>query len=219
MRTMTRESSRRVAALALCLTTGGVACVDLAHTNPFDPATKVDIQVSGPDSASSLQQILTYSFTSNPEWPGVAAWRTSNEALLHSLGDGRYGVVGAATPPNDTSSVVVVLGTHVATHRVVVQQRLTGLTVTCVPANSQCVLPIGTPNAAVSVTGHDANGFGMAVPFSVQIVSRQSSIVRMDGSPGTAISFTLPVTPLARGTSYIVASSGQVRDSVLVTVP
>ena len=213
-----RSTAKRRPAIAFCALLLG--CLDLAHTNPFDPEAKVDVQVSGPDSAFSMQQVVAYTYTSNPEWPGVVEWRTGNDALLQSIGDGRYAVVGAATPPNDTASVIALLGTHVGTHRVVIRQRLTGLALSCVPASSRCVFPVGTSNAAVVLTGHDANGFGMVVPFSVQVVSSQPSVLRIDGgASGSAVSFTVAVTPLARGTSYVVASSSGVRDSILVTVP
>src|SRR5512132_157859 len=109
---MTRSRSFcTLIAVALLL----AGCLDLAHTNPFDPKTPIDIEVTGPESATSLQQIVTYAYTSSPTWPGPVVWRSTNEALLHSLGDGRYGVVGAAAPPNDTASVLVLLGTHAAT--------------------------------------------------------------------------------------------------------
>jgi hypothetical protein len=196
-----------------------LGCLDLAHTNPFDPAAKVEVQVTGPDSAYSLQQIITFSFTSTPEWPGVIDWKTANESLLHSLGDGRFGVVGVAAPPNDTASVVVFLGTHSAAHRVVVSQRVAGFTFVCVYRGEPCVFPVGVRDANVNVEGHDANGFAMRMPYSVQVESSRPSVVRIDGSrPATPGRFTFAVTALAPGTSYFIASSGSVKDSVLVIV-
>lgn len=221
---MRRPSRLRVPTRrAQCLSTSGVCalavagCLDLAHTNPYDPETKVDIQLTGPETATNLQQIITYSFTSNPEWPGAAQWKSTNEALLHSLGDGQFGVVGIAAPPNDTASVVVLLGTHVATSRVVVAQQLTGFTFTCVGATSPCVFQSGQPRS-ISFEGHDGNGFRMVLPYSVQVSSRQPSVLRIDSSPGPGVTFTVNVSPLAVGTSYFVASALGVRDSILVTV-
>ena len=192
-------------------------CRDLAHTNPYDPETRVDIQLTGPESGTNLQQIITYSFTSNPVWPGAALWKSTNEALLHSLGDGQFGVVGIAAPPNDTASVVVLLGTHVATQRVVVAQQLTGFTFTCTGATSPCVFQSGQPRS-ISFEGHDGNGFRMVLPYSVQVSSRQPSVLRIDSSPGPGVTFIVNVSPLAAGTSWFVASALGVRDSVLVTV-
>jgi len=215
MRVPTRRWQRfsvfGVCALALA------GCLDLAHTNPYDPETKVDIQLSGPESATNLQQIISYSFTSNPEWPGTVQWKSTNEALLHSLGDGQFGVVGIAAPPNDTSSVLVLLGTHVVTRRVVVTQQLTGFTFTCTGATSPCVFQSGQPRT-ISFEGHDGNGFRMVLPYSVQVSSRQPSVLRIDSSPGAGVTFTANVFPLSPGTSYFVASALGVRDSVLVTV-
>jgi hypothetical protein len=192
-------------------------CLDLAHTNPFDPETKVDIQLTGPESATNLQQIITYSVTSNPQWPGAVQWRSTNEALLHSLGDGQFGVVGIAAPPNDTASVVVLLGTHVATSRVVVAQQLTGFTFACGGATSPCVFQSGQPRS-ISFEGHDGNGFRMVLPYSVQVSSRQPGVLRIDSSPGPGVTFTVNVSPLTVGTSHFVASALGVRDSILVTV-
>jgi hypothetical protein len=214
-----RAPSRRSSFATLGLIAGVVGCLDLAHTNPFDPGTPIDIAVTGPDSAYSLQQIIGFSFTSDPEWPGVVAWKSSNEGLLHSLQDGRFGVVGAAAPPNDTASVMVLLGTHVATHRVVVRQRLVAFTFACFAATSPCVYSAGKRDASIIVAGRDANGFPIAVPFVLQLQSTRPNVLRIDGNPGgPETAFTLPVSPLTPGTSFVIASSAGFRDSVLVTV-
>ena len=218
-RSGTRRPTRRtqwLSMIGVCvLTVAG--CLDLAHTNPFDPETKVEIQLTGPESATSLQQILTYSFTSKPAWTGTVQWKSTNEALLHSLGDGQFGVVGVAAAPNDTASVLILLGTHTATHRVVVTQQLTGFTFTCIGAASPCVFQSGQPRS-IAFDGHDANGFRMVLPYSVQVSSSQPGVLRIDSSPGSGVTFTVSVSPLAAGTSYFVASALGVRDSVLVTV-
>jgi hypothetical protein len=211
-----RALALRATAAALALA-GSAACLDLAHTNPFDPATKVDIQVTGPDSAFSLQQIIGFSVASKPDWSGVVEWKTTNESVLQSLGDGRYGVVGVVAPPNDTASVLVLLGTHTATHRVVVRQRVAGFRFPCL-AGGSCGVPVGA-RTGLTFEGHDANGFRMVLPYSVQAESRQPSVLRIDGYlPSPVGSYTVGISALAAGATYLVVSSGVARDSVLVTV-
>ena len=211
---MTRSRSIGALTTATLLLAG---CLDLAHTNPFDPKTPIAIEVTGPESATSLQQIVTYAYTSSPTWPGPVEWRSTNDALLHSLGDGRFGVVGVAAPPNDTASVLLLLGTHAATRRVVVRQQLAGFGFTCVGASAPCVYQAGQART-IAVEGHDANGFRMVLPYSVQMSSTQPSVLRVDGAPGTGVTFSVGVSLLTGGTSYLVVSASGVRDSVLVTV-
>jgi hypothetical protein len=204
---------------ALGIVACALGCLDLAHTNPFDPATPIDVSLTGPDSAYSLQQIIPFSFTSGTQWPGVVGWRSTNEALLHSLGDGRFGVVGFAPAPNDTASVVVSLGTHTATHRVVVSQRVGGFTFGCPTSGGPCVFPLGSRDAAIHFEAHDANGFRMVAPYSVQVASSQPSVMRVDGSVAApALGFTVTVSPLATGTCWFIASSAGRGVSVFVTV-
>jgi hypothetical protein len=192
-------------------------CLDLAHTNPFDPGTRVDIAVTGPDAATSLQQIVTYAYTSAPAWPGAVEWRSTNDGLLHSLGAGRFGVVGVAAPPNDTASVLVLLGTHAATRRVVVTQRLAGFTFSCIGASTPCSYQSGQART-IALEGHDANGFRMVLPYSVQVSSTQPNVLRVDSAPGLGVAFSVGISPLTPGTSYLVATASGVGDSVLVTV-
>jgi hypothetical protein len=209
----------RSSLVALALAAVALGCLDLAHTNPFDPATPVAVQVTGPDSAYSFQQIIPFSFTSDPDWAGVVQWKTSNEKLLHSFGDGRFGVVGFAAPPHDTASVVVLLGTHAATHRVVVTQKVAGFTFTCPFRDAPCQFPRGAGNAVVNFEGHDANGFRMVGPYSVQVASSQPSVLRVDQFVAAPLgSYSVAVSPLTVGTCYFIASSGGLRDSVLVNV-
>jgi hypothetical protein len=203
----------------LALAAYTLACVDLAHTNPYDPETPFDVQVSGPDSAFSFQQIIPFSFTSDPEWSGPVQWKTSNDKLLHSFGDGRFAVVGFAAPPNDTASVVVLLGTHTATHRVVVTQKVAGFSFACPVRDAPCQFPRGAGNAVVNFEGHDANGFRMVGPYSVQVASTQPGVLRIDQFVAApAGTYSVAVSPLTVGTCYFIAISGGKRDSVFVTV-
>lgn len=205
-------------AVSVALIAGAVGCLDLAHTNPFDPATRVDVRVSGPDSTYSIQQIIEFAFTSEPTWAGAVEWKTTNDNLLHPLGGGRYGVVGVAAPPNDTASAVAILGTHVASHRVVVTQRVVGFRFLC-NASASCFFTVGARDATIGFDGRDANGYGMVLPFSAQAESSRPSVLRIDRNlPARAGAFSYAVTPLGAGTSYFIVSSGSTRDSVLVTV-
>lgn len=199
---------------------GAVGCLDLAHTNPYDPAaTDVTIQVSGPDSTHSIQEIVQFKYTSDPSWSGPVEWKTSNDRVLHPLGEGKYGVVSVAAAPNDTVSAMVVLGTHVASHRVVVTQRVTGFDFSCSAFPTCQFYRLGVRPSSFGFRGHDANGFGVALPFTAQVTSSQPSVARIDGAlpaqPGEVI---YAVTPLTLGNSYFIMSSGAARDSALVAV-
>ena len=211
--------ARAVRSRVLCIVAlaGAMGCLDLAHTNPFDPASKVDVRVSGPDSTYSIQQIVTFTFTSTPPWSGVVEWRSTNDNMLHSLGDGRFGVLNVAAAPNDTVSVVAVLGTHTASHRIVVTQRVVGFDFVC---NSSCFFfRVGASGARIGFDGRDANGYGTRLPFAAQLVSSRPNVLRIDQSlPSRPGEFSYAVTPLAPGTAYVIASSGSARDSALVTV-
>ena len=204
--------------VALGLAACALACADLAHTNPYDPATPIEVEVSGPDSAHSFQQIIPFSYKSDPAWAGPVGWKTSNVNLLHSYGDGRFGVVGFAASPNDTASVIVSLGTHTATHRVVVAQKVAGFTFACPVRGAPCVFARGA-NAGIDFEGHDATGFRMFGPYSVEVGSSQPGVLRIDRFVAAPLgSYSVAVSTLAAGTCYFIASSGGVRDSVFVTV-
>lgn len=208
---------RSLSRLALTLCAG---CADFAHTNPFDPETKVDIAIAGPQSTSSLQERLDFTFSSSPAWSGSVSWTSSDPTVLHSVGGGTFSVVGVRPPPDDTASVLVHLGTHVAAYRVQVRQALATFEFTCMAALPGCVFPIGDLDQHIAVLQRDANDFPMMVPLAAQYRSRDTAVLQIQRvAAGSGSGELVFVTPISRGASYVVATAGGVSDSVRVVVP
>ena len=89
---LTRAAGTRVAALvgaaALVIGFTFVACGDpYLHTNPYDPASPVEIAISGPDTLFSYSQLATYGAQVTPAFPDTAIeWASSDTDHLSPSG-------------------------------------------------------------------------------------------------------------------------------------
>jgi hypothetical protein len=65
----------RLAWSAAAIVATAAACGDFAHTNPLDPATRVELSLVGPDSAFSIGDTLRFTIASDPAYtPAIVEW-------------------------------------------------------------------------------------------------------------------------------------------------
>ena len=181
------------------------ACGELAHTNPVDPEAEVTIGISGPLEIHSVGQLVSYTFTSVPEWTYSAPqWESSDpEVLALDAAGGLFLSKGSGD-----ALVTVRLGPHTATAlpvRVVqVAARLRVLTCDGKPAD------IGSTGLQIRICAflHDS----LDAPIldkPVSLVSDDTSIVAVHD--GIAVGRSC-------GSTYVRADTASWRDSLLVRV-
>lgn len=181
-----------------------LGCGDLAHTNPVDPEGQLSITIVGPTEIHSLGQEVDYTFTSVPEWHyGAPNWVSSAPSVLAlAVGGGRF------VSRSDGDAVLTLhLGPHSAEIHVTVSQLATGVAVrTCDGGPAQILTLGGTLPLCAFVRD------GVGSPIEGQAVS-----LTADDPSIIELSDTVAVGRGA-GTTYVRASAGAWRDSLLVTV-
>lgn len=94
---MNRER-RSAGLLGFVVITAVVACGEpYLHTNPYDPAVPVEMNISGPDTLFSLGEIGQYGAQTNPTFADTAiGWALDSAAFLSINGAGAMLVNGGA---------------------------------------------------------------------------------------------------------------------------
>lgn len=90
---------RRFAPVVLAaLLTGAVACGEkYLHTNPYDPAVPVAVDVVGPDTLFSYSEVGQYAGSSVPAFPDTAfVYASTDSASFTPVG---YGKFASTAPP------------------------------------------------------------------------------------------------------------------------
>lgn len=181
------------------------ACGELAHTNPVDPETEITIGISGPLEIHSVGQLVSYTFTSVPEWTYSAPrWESSDPGVLAL--DAAGGVF--VSKGSGDALVTVRLGPHTATAipvRVLqVATRLRVLTCDGKPAD------IGWPGQQIGICAYLHDSLDAPIlDRRVSLASDDTSIVAVHD--GIAVGRSC-------GTSYVRADTASWRDSLLVRV-
>ena len=206
------EFGRGIAALsrvaALCVLV--VACGEYAHTNPYDPATKVTIVIHGPDSAHSLHETLSFTYQIAPDWAGVVpVWLSGNDAILGATGPGQFQVNGVGTVDVSLSA-----GPHTGHHQVVVIQRPKHA-LFCYFTSCPSSLALGGV-ATLNLVQTDSLGTALLssqAPAQVQYDVHPAGILQIvSASP-----LSVQVKAIGSGTAYVIAALGASLDSVAVS--
>lgn len=191
-----------------------LACGDLAHTNPYDPAVPVTIIITGPDTLFSFGEQATYTAVVTPSFPDTAIeWATADTALFRPTGASTFQLLGVpggppVWPATATTTVDVLIGQldtvksfdldstgpkslpnitwrHSAYKTVVLTQRVTQIQLRCPNTHACDTLPAGE-SWAVWVDGFDALG---------------QEIVALTGFTANPLSGTPVATFVARDTT------------------
>lgn len=204
-----RAISALAGVAAVCAVTA--ACGEYAHTNPYDPATNVSILITGPDSAHSLHETVSFTYAVDRTWDGVTPqWLSGNDAILGARGPGQFEVTGTGT-----ADVLVAVGAHAGHHQVVVVQRPKHAYF-CYFAACPTTVALGSV-ATLNVVQTDSLGSALVAgqaPAQVQYDVRPSGVLQIvTGSP-----LSVQVKAIGSGRAYVVAALGTALDSVAVTV-
>ena len=229
---MSRSQPRVRLAAGLAVVAGAVACAELAVTNPFDPNYEMTVTISGPDTATSLNQDVQMSASWSPDWPNApVAWSAGDinpdvnnllwPSVIKSEGAGRYRVTGFAGVAA-TILVRAQVGPHLGTRMLVLRQRMRRIG--WIPCTGSCDIDLSSGGRYLSAWMYDSLGSklwdGSEVPadLAASVMSRDTSVVTVSDSTardGPIAIFTLIAH--APGVTYIV-SPKYATDSVLVHV-
>ena len=200
----------------------GVSCSDYPHANPWDPDADIEVELNGPGTTYSVGEVVTFTYRTVPEWPGVVAfWSSSNDLSFQSVGNGVFRVFRSPSGslPQDPVTVTVRLGPHVQTQTVALTQRPAILRFIGCATGPSCVrfASLGI-RLTLELELEDALGEPVEARFIVQypatFVSRRPDVVRVSASGARSVI----IESVAPGSSYLVAATGTAMDSVLVTV-
>lgn len=105
---------RRFAPVVLAaLLTGAVACGEkYLHTNPYDPAVPVAVDVVGPDTLFSYSEVGQYSGSSVPAFPDTAfTYASADSTSFTPVGYGKFAAMAPPLyPATQTVKVSALLG-------------------------------------------------------------------------------------------------------------
>jgi hypothetical protein len=212
------------------------ACSDLVHSNPFDPASTVDVTIAGPDTLFSVGQLGQYTIQSVPSFTDpTAAWSASDGTILGLEGAGSFQLLGAPLFPATRSiQLSLSIGLYYLPHgsmyrrsfsrSVTVTQRLVSIKLRCPDTHACGAIAVGSA-WSVWVDGADALGSqisGLTDPaFNPTTGTPIATFVVRDTTIATASPVGVRVaTVVARrtGTTWIVASRGLLTDSLQLVV-
>lgn len=203
----TAPSSLFCAATVYALMT---ACAAYEHTNPFDPATNVDIVINGPDSAYSIHEDISFTAQISRTWDGVSpVWLSGSDAILGEQAPGQFQTNGPGA-----AEVLLTVGVHTAHHRIVVIQR---------PKHAYFCYFAGCPTsmavggvATLNVVQTDSLGTALLAgqaPAQVQYAVRPAGVLQIvSASP-----LSVQVKAVGIGRVYVIAAIGASPDSVAIT--
>jgi hypothetical protein len=194
------------------------ACSDYPHANPWDPASVVQIELTGPDTTYSVGEVVTFTFRTTPEWPNVVAgWSSSNETVLWPMGNGQF-VVRPFGNGFGHVDVVLTLGPHSQRHELVLAQRFAKVAI--VGCSASPCLSFGVLGHQLTLTAElrDALDYRLAEAFATDVNvtfrSTRPEVARIASSGPRSVT----VESVSNGSSWMVASAGSSSDSVLVSV-
>jgi hypothetical protein len=243
-----RRPTRHAAVLAaVVIAIAAVACGDpYLHTNPYDPVYPVTVNVVGPDTVFSYQEIAQYSGTSDPVFPDTAFQVGVSDSIVF-VPAGVGGFRAAATPlwpAYRTVSVLVGLGAidtfnapalagpavrqtayrHTATKIVVVTQRVVRIQLRC-PDTHACDTVSAGGAWSVWTDGLDANNQEIVALHSLTANPATGAPVATFTIRDTTVATFAPVgiraatvTALKTGTTWIVGARGELLDSLQLVV-
>lgn len=204
---MVKSSLARLALVCVVL----AACGEYAHSNPFDPATKVDIVITGPDSAHSIHEMLTFTYAISRSWPGVVPqWLSGSDGVLGARTPGQFETNGPGT-----ADVLVSVGAHTGSHRVVVIQRPKHM-IFCYFAACLTTIAVGDVTT-LNLVQTDSLGTVLLAgqtPAQLQYAVRPAGVLQITTSSPSSVQ----LKAIGSGSAYVVATLGTYTDSVGVTV-
>jgi hypothetical protein len=239
---------RRFALFCPALLVAAVACSDYAHTNPYDPATEVAIQISGPDTLFSSSELGTFSAQSIPAFPDSAfQWASSDSTVFFPSGIATFRssapplypltqtvTVSALVGQQDTTEqeniggANILINTYVWRHaaytQVVLTQRVTHIQLRC-PDTHACAPVPADSSWSVWVDGFDALNHGIVGLTTTTVNPLTGIAVATFTVRDTTVASVLPVgiraanvTAKKTGTTWIVATRGALLDSLQLVV-
>ncbi len=232
------RSRRRSAPLsAAALLVLAVACLDIKHTNPFDPGTPVVFTLVGPETLFSVGGLVQYHFATVPpivdktaQWGGGDSFFSTGDAS-----GGLYYSFGAPLwPATDTVTLRVTVGfiakiTHLVGSRsfsgtIIITQRLVRLTLRCPDTHACDTLSVGVAQA-VYVDGADSLGSqisGLKTPTTNPLgVPAVATFTMRDTTVASVATLGMrvaTVTAKKSGSTWMVARRDQLSDSVRIVV-
>ena len=204
---------RRLATAALSLVCLGMACGNFTATNPYDPRYALKVTISGPDSTTSLWEVVKFDVSTTPAWTGSPPmWGSSNPLRLNPIGNGTFQVIYATDAPT-TITVGVAVGPHRASRTITLRQRAVSLLFH--DADNFVVDSLVFGSAPSSLTclpvAYDGGGSPIALtPDRWQLVSRDTQVA-------TVANFL--AQRVGSGRTWIVAIGDGVTDSIPVIAP
>jgi hypothetical protein len=241
-----RRRTALVTAAALVI---AVACGDpYLHTNPYDPVYPVTVNVVGPDTVFSFEQVAQFSGTSDPAFPDSAFQIGVTDSLAFTpAGVGAFAARETPLWPA-TNSVTVIVGLgaidtflprggsgdvpaqpvavfrHAATKVVVLTQRVVRIQLRCPDTHACDTVAVGG-TWSVWADGFDAgNQQIVALHSSVANPSVGTPVATYSVRDTTIASFALvgirsaTVTALKAGTTWIIGTRGTLLDSLQLVV-
>jgi hypothetical protein len=208
----THSRRRSVILVALPMLIG---CSDLAHSNPLDPDSNVQLTITGPASAGTLNRDVEFRVTASPALPAgtVPEWESSDRGVIVPAGAGKF-----RTVRDGTAMITAWLGPHAVTHRFTVQQVPATLKVTTTASATTASFTSFNETAQLTAAVFDSGGTRMAAastapPVTWSVVTGSAAVVA--GSVGGS---TATVTARANGSATVQATSGTLTGTFPVTV-
>lgn len=181
------------------------ACKDFERNNPVDPDFDLGPEIMGPDTVTSLNQPIPFSIKTNPpigkeySW----SWYSSNPTIMESNGNGVF--IARAT---GTFTIHATLYHHHAQKTVAVIQRPSSIKLS-VSGNTR--LEALDDTLLIKANTYDAGGVAIPSSGAGLVWSSSDTTVAVVNGQGR-------VTARGNGTAFIRARSGNIADSIAITV-
>lgn len=189
-------------------------CGDLAHTNPLDVDAPVAVEVTGPDSAFSYFDTLSFVAHTLPSYaPEVTTWSSTGRLQLIPLGHGRFYVSPSQSVQAAPETVWVEVDGRAASHVLNFVHKATEFraNVCGSPARMLTLDAFGLQRG-LCASAFDARGYSAPSATPTVTVSDTSVIAVAVLGAGAQ------VTARANGTAVVTFAAAGMADSVIVTV-
>ena len=209
------DSSRRLrvaVATILCPLTL-IGCGDFAHTNPLDLEAPVTVEVTGPDSAFSSFDTLTFVAHTVPGYsPEITTWSSSGSLQLKPIWNGKFYVSGSPNTRIATATVSVEVDGRFASHVLTFVHRPTSIRASdCMTGARTASMDAFGQSRTLCLGAFDARGYEAPVGTPTVTASDPSVIEVVPTIPAD-------IRAIGNGTSVIRFSIPGASDSVTVTV-